>query len=149
MKSSAEIVLSDGNPSSRRWSTLRARSKRPLLATMIRSVTSRSTGLVGLRNDPHAHDPLAPDAFLPDDLTAQQQPEPVLQDVDDVRRQAAIRLAPEVGDVGRDPTARLEHANAIGEHVGEQLEVFEVRARHAIALELLLVLLAGEVRAAT
>ena len=63
MKSSAETVLSDGNPSSRRCSILRARSKRPLLATMIRSVTSRSTGLVGLRNEPHAHDPLAPTLF--------------------------------------------------------------------------------------
>ena len=85
-------------------------------------------------------------ALLPDQLAAQQQPEVVLEDADDVGRQAAVRLAAEVGDVDGDAAARLELADALGEHVGEHLEVLEVRRRHAVALELLLVLLAGEVR---
>ena len=84
-------------------------------------------------------------ALLPDQLAPQQQAEVVLEDADDVGRQAAVRLAAEVGDVDRDAPAGLELADALGEHVGEQLEVLEVRRRHALALELLLVLLAGEV----
>ena len=67
----------------------------------------------------------------------QQQPEPVLEDVDHVGGEAAVRLAAEVGDVDRDPPARLEHPHALGEHVVQQLEVLEVRARHTVALELL------------
>jgi hypothetical protein len=51
-----------------------------LLATTTRSVRSRSTGLVGERNDPHAHDPAGALALLPDDLAAQQQTEAVLED---------------------------------------------------------------------
>ena len=85
-------------------------------------------------------------ALLPDDLAAEQQPESVLQDRDDVGREAAIGLAPEVGDVDRDAAAGLELANALGEHVVQQLEVLDVRARHPFLLELLLVVLAGEVR---
>ncbi len=42
---------------------MRARLKRPLLATITRSVMSRSTGLAALRNDPQAHEPVAPSAF--------------------------------------------------------------------------------------
>ena len=84
-------------------------------------------------------------ALAPDDLAAQQQLELVLEDVDDVGGEAAVRLAAEVGDVHRDAAARLELARALGEHVGEQLEVLDVRARDAVALELLLVLLAREV----
>ena len=85
-------------------------------------------------------------ALLPDDLAAEQQAEAVLEDRDHVGRQPAIRLAAEVGDVDRDAAAGLELAHALGEHLGEHLEVLEVRAGHALALELLLVLLAGEVR---
>ena len=65
MKSSVPIVLRWGRPSAARCLTVRARSKRPLLATTTRSVMSRSTGLAALRNDPHAHEPvgaLAPSA---------------------------------------------------------------------------------------
>ena len=63
MKSSVLTVLSCGRPRAARCLVVRARSKRPLLATMMRSVMSRSTGLVALRNDPHAHEPLAPSPF--------------------------------------------------------------------------------------
>ena len=63
MNSSVARSFCHGKPSARRTLVLRARSKRPLLATMTRSVTSRNTGFVGLRNEPHAHDPLAPSAF--------------------------------------------------------------------------------------
>ena len=87
-----------------------------------------------------------PLALLPDQLAAQQQAEVVLQDADHVGRQAAVGLAPEVGDVDSDATAGFELAHALGEHVGEHLQVLEVRRRHALALELFLVDLAGEVR---
>ena len=70
----------------------------------------------------------------------------MLEDPDDIRRQAPVGLAAEVGDVDSDPPARLELADALGEHVAQQVEVVEVRGRHALALQLLLVLLAGEVR---
>ena len=63
MKSSVVIVDSCGSPRLRRSSGVRARWNRPLLATITRSVTSRSTGFDGLRNDPHAHEPLAPAPF--------------------------------------------------------------------------------------
>ena len=85
-------------------------------------------------------------ALLPDQLAAQQQAEVVLEDADHVGRQAAVGLAAEVGDVDGDASAGLEGAHALGEHVGQHLEVLEVRGRDALALELLLVLLAGEVR---
>ena len=70
----------------------------------------------------------------------------MLEDADHVGRQAAVRLAAEVGDVDGDSSAGLERAHALGEHVGQHLEVFEVRGGDALALELLFVLLAGEVR---
>ena len=41
----------------------RPRSKRPLLAMTTRSVRSRSVGLDGWRNEPHAVDPAAPRAL--------------------------------------------------------------------------------------
>ena len=85
-------------------------------------------------------------ALLPHDLATQQQTEVVLQDVDDVGRQAAVRLASEVRHVHGDAPAGLEHAHAVGEHVAQHLQVLEVRAGHAFTLELLLVLLAREVR---
>ena len=71
--------------------------------------------------------------------------EVVLQDGHDVGRQAAIRLAPEVGHVDGDAAARLEHALAVGEHVAQQRQVLDVGPGHPLAVELLLVLLAGEV----
>ena len=146
MKSSVVIVDSFGKPP---FATL-LDGQRPLEAALagddhplgevaqhrVRGVAERS---------PRAR-PAGAGALLPHDLAAQQEMQPVLQDVDHVGGQAAVRLAAEVGDVDRDPAAGLEHAHAFGEHVVQQLEVLEVRARHAVALELLLVLLAGEVR---
>ena len=63
MNSSAVVVARCGRPS--RWRLARgtARSNRPLDATITRSVRSRSTGLAGLRNDPHAQLPPAPRAL--------------------------------------------------------------------------------------
>ncbi len=84
--------------------------------------------------------------LLPDDLATEEHAEAVLEDRDHVGRQRAIRLAAEVRDVDRDAAAGLELACALGEHLGEHLEVLEVRAGHALALELLLVVLAREVR---
>ena len=62
-KSSVPIELRWGSPSAARWAVVRARSKRPLLATTTRSVRSRSTGLAALRNEPHATEPDAPSAL--------------------------------------------------------------------------------------
>ena len=56
-------------------------------------------------------------AFLPDQLAASSRPRSCSQDPDDVRGQAAVRLAAEVGHVHRDPPAGLELAHAFGEHV--------------------------------
>ena len=69
----------------------------------------------------------------------------VLQDGHDVGGQAAVRLAAEVGHVDGDAPARLEHPLALGEDVAQQRQVLDVGARYALAVELLLVLLAGEV----
>jgi len=52
-------------------------------------------------------------ALLPDQLAAQEQTEIVLQDLDDVRGQAAVGLASEVGNVHRDATTGLELARAV------------------------------------
>ena len=60
MKASLEIVLTCGRPMVWRRLGGMARSKRPLLATITRSVVSRSTGLAALANDPHAHGPRHP-----------------------------------------------------------------------------------------
>ncbi|MEZ5250690.1 MAG: hypothetical protein R2713_16220 [Ilumatobacteraceae bacterium] len=56
-------LLTAGSPRRARFFASTARSKRPLLATTIRSLTSRSTGLPGRWNDPQAHDPDAPRCF--------------------------------------------------------------------------------------
>jgi hypothetical protein len=89
--------------------------------------------------------PGGPLGLLPDQLPPQQQAEAVLEDADDVGREAAVGLAAEVGHVHRHPPPRFELAAALGEHVPEQLEVLEVGARHPLPLELFLVGLAGEV----
>ena len=85
-------------------------------------------------------------ALAPDDLAAQKQFEIVLKNANDVGGEAAVRLAPEVRDVHRDATAGLELAGALREHVGQQLEILDVRARNTVALELFLVLLPREIR---
>ena len=145
MKSSALMLATEGRPALRRSLGLSARPKRPLLATMTRSVTSRSTGLAGERKDPQAHEPAGPVALLPDDLAPGQQVQVVLEDGHHVGGQAAVGLAAEVGHVDGDPPARLEHPLALGEHLAQELEVLEVGTRHPFTVELLLVLLAGEV----
>ncbi len=86
-----------------------------------------------------------PFALLPHDLAPGQQVQVVLQDGHDVGGQAAVGLATEVGHVDRDAAARLEHALALGEDVAQQRQVLDVGAGHPLAVELLLVLLPGEV----
>ena len=117
-----------------------------MLATITRSVRSRSTGLAALLNDPHAQEPVAPSAFCQIELAPQQEPEVVLEDADHVGREAAVGLAPEIGHVDGDAPAGFELPRALGEHRPKQLEVVEIGTGDAVAFELLLVLLAGEVR---
>ena len=71
--------------------------------------------------------------------------EPILEDVGDVGRQAAVGLPAEVGDVHRDPPSRLEGPHTFREHVLQHLQVLPVGRRHALGAEVLLVRLAGEV----
>jgi len=82
--------------------------------------------------------------LLPDDFAAQQQAEVVLEDADHVGAEAAVRLAAEVGDVDGDPppgsSARTHSANTSG----AACRGTRVRRRHTLALQLLLVLLAGK-----
>ena len=63
MNSSAVVVGRVGQALARALRPVRARSNRPLEATTTRSVRSRSTGLAGLQNDPHAQLPPAPRAL--------------------------------------------------------------------------------------
>ena len=146
MNSSASIVFCAGNPSFDRSARLVARSKRPLLAITTRSVMSRNPGFAALRNDPHAQFPAEPSPLRHTTSPRRSRVQLVLEDVDHVGREAAIRLASEVGDVHRDATTGFELALALGEHVFEHPEVLGVRARDAVAFEFLFVLLAGEVR---
>ena len=83
--------------------------------------------------------------LLPDHLPPQQQAQFVLEDPDDVGRQAAVRLAAQVRHVDGDPPSGLHDPHALGEHVAEHLEVLEVRRGHAVAFHLQLVVLAHEV----
>jgi hypothetical protein len=92
-----------------------------------RAGTGRATGLV------------------PDHLAAQQEPELVLEDADDVRGQRPVRPPADIGHVDRDPSTRLQLAHALGEHVLEHLQVLEVGGRDVTLPDRLLVLLAGEV----
>ena len=81
MKSSAVVVgRRTAGRAARALGRLTARSKRPLLATTTRSVTSRSTGLAGRWNEPQAQEPPAPARLVPHDLAPEQQAELVLQD---------------------------------------------------------------------
>ena len=69
----------------------------------------------------------------------------MLQDPDEVGGQASIGLASEVGHVHTEAATWLQGPDALLEHLGEHVEVLEVGRGDAIALELLLVGLAGEV----
>jgi hypothetical protein len=79
-------------------------------------------------------------------MISRQQVQIVLQDRHDVGRQTPVRLAAQVGDVDRNPPTRFQHPLAVGEDVAQQLEVLDIGPRHSLAVEFLLVLLAGEVR---
>ena len=85
-------------------------------------------------------------ALAPDHLAAQQQFQVVLQDMDDVGREASVGLATEVRDVHSDAPTRFQLAGALGEDLPQHVEILEIRRRNTFALQLLLVLLAGEVR---
>ena len=92
---------------------------------MIRSDTSRRTGLPGsLVGAPGARAAGGP-ALLPDDLAPEQEAEP-LEQVDDVAGQRPVGLAAQVGDVDGDAPAGLELVEALAEHVVEH-----VRGRRA------------------
>ncbi len=93
---------------------------------------------------PGAVAPRAP-GLAPHHLAPQQQAQPVLEDADHVGRQRPVRLAPQVGDVDRDAAPRLQLGHALGEDVGQQVEVLVVRRGDALPPQLLLVLLAGEI----
>ena len=84
--------------------------------------------------------------LLPDDLSPEQEPQPVLEDGDDVRRERPVGPPAEVGDVHGDPTAGLQRADALGEDLGEHLQVVQVGPGHVALPQRLLVLLAREVR---
>ena len=122
------------------------RSKRPLLAMITRSVVSRSTGLAGERNEPQAHDPLAPRCFC--HTTSPRSSKRRSSCRIDVTSAARLRY-------GRRP--RLATLTAIrppgssvrtrlGEDVAQHREVLDVVGRHVALTERRLVLLAGEVR---
>ena len=83
-------------------------------------------------------------ALLPDDLAPQQVPLS-LQEVDDVPRQRAVGLAPEVGHVDGDPAPGRELGEALREDGVEHAEVGVVVGRDVTDPEGGLVLLAGEV----
>ena len=145
MKSSARMLLANGNPA------------RPPLLGALGSAEAALAGHdhpfgdvaqhgIGRRAEgPPGARAAGALTLLPHDLAPWQQPQIVLQDGHDIGRQASIRLAAEVGHVDRDPSARLEHPLALGEHLPEQLEVLEVGPGHTFAVQFLLVLLAGEI----
>jgi len=64
--------------------------------------------------------------LLPDDLTSQQHAELILENMDDVCRQAAIRLAAKVRHVDGHPAAWLEHLETACKDLVQHLEVVEV-----------------------
>src|SRR3954468_13324686 len=84
-------------------------------------------------------------ALLPDDLAAQEQLQVVWKDANHVRREAAVRLSPEVRHVDGDAPARLELAFAFREHISQKLEVLEIRPWDAFTVELFFVALSHEV----
>ena len=57
--------------------------------------------------------------LYPDDLSAKEQTEIVLEDPHHVSRQRPVWPPAEVCDVHGDPPARLELAGALGEHIEE------------------------------
>jgi hypothetical protein len=84
--------------------------------------------------------------LAPDDLAAQQEAEPVLEDADHVGRQRPVRLAAQIGDVDGDATTGLELGDALGEHVLEHREVLDVGGGDVVLPQRLLIGLAREVR---
>src|SRR2546423_593206 len=78
-------------------------------------------------------------ALPPDDLAAHQQSE-VLQNLSYIPRKRPVRATAEVRHVDSNSTSRFENALALGEDIGEQLEVLDVRSRHTVLAQLLLIL---------
>ena len=107
---------------------------------------SRSTGLAALRNEPHAHEPLAPSAFCQISSPRSSRPRSCSR----MRMTSADRLRYGLRPRLATLTAMRPPGSSLRTHSAKtsvsMLEVLEVRRRHAVALELLLVLLAGEVR---
>ena len=139
------MVLSCGSPSRRRSLGDSARPKRPFAGDHhpLGHVAEHRVGRRAERA-PGAR-AVGALALLPDDLAPGEQVQVVLQDRHDVGRQTPVRLAPQVRHVDRDAAPGLEDPLAVGEDVAQQLEVLDVGPGHAFAVELLLVLLAGEV----
>ena len=146
MNSSAVVVARCGRPSRSRVGP----GDRPVEPALGRhdhplgEVAQHRVGRAAER-PPRAVAPGAP-GLAPHDLAPQQQAQPVLQDADDVGRQRAVGLAPQVGHVDRDAAARLE--------LGARTRRTRPRAARCTRCttpgcprpQLLLVLLAGEVR---
>ena len=145
MKSSAPTLLSCGSPSLRRSLGLRARPKRPLLATMTRSVTSRSTGLAAERNEPQAQEPLAPSPFChtisPRGRRCRSSCRMVMTSAARLRYGLRPRLATLTAMRPPGSSTRLHSANT--SRSSARYSMYE--PGHALAVELLLVLLPGEV----
>ena len=129
MNSSASIVFSDGRPRALAIGAAQRAVEAALardddaLGGVAQHRVRRRCGTIPTRS---CRPRLRPCARRPRRAAAAEL---VLEDVDDVGREAAVRLAAEVRDVHRDAPARLELARALGEHVGEHLEVLDVRAR--------------------
>ena len=145
MKSSVSTSLASGRPSLARWATDRARSKRPLLATMTRSVMSRSTGLAALRSEPQAHDPLAPSAFCQISSPRSSRPRSCsrmrITSADRLRYGLRPRLATLTAMRPPGSSVRTHSANTV-----VSMSRYSRSDDGALAPQLLLVLLAGEVR---
>ena len=120
---------------------------------MTRSVMSRRTGLAGLRNEPQAQEPLVDLPFCQMISPRNRRPRSS-RILIDIGREAAIRLAAEVGDVHRDSAAGLEDPHAFLEDVVEESQILEIAAGNladSIGIprrvdHLVLILLADEVR---
>ena len=145
MNSSAVVVARCGRPSSAR-ARARHGAVEPALAgdqDPLGEVAQHRVGRL-LERAPRA---VAAGAagLAPHDLAPQQQAEAILQDADDVGRQGAVRLAPEVGDVDGDAAAGLELGHALGEDVFQHAQVVDVGGRDVPLAQLGFVGLAGEV----
>ena len=72
--------------------------------------------------------------LLPNNLAPQQHAEVVLQNADDVGRQASIWLASQVGHIDRHTTPRLQNPEAAGKHIVQHLEILQIRGWYGISV---------------